>query len=271
LTTLSGGGLLLCSTQTITAQSSNATSYNWSTTGGLSVSASGNQASLSGTSDGTVQVSAYSSTCNYTSPTTSQAIVASAPSASSITITNDYGQPLPGTMCNGTGLVIKATNPTATSYSWALSGNSQNVYFTDYGGGRAYFNSYVNSCYGVSAIASNCRGSGQSGITICVINCGYRMYNVSPNPAKDELNVTFEDSKEGKNFPELLELLPEKAGAIATLKIELKTEAQQQQAKASGKVRFDVKNLPRGRYVLRVSKEQEAYGKKIETQRIVLE
>ena len=146
LTSLPEGGLLLCSTQTVTAQSSNATSYNWSTTGGISLSASGNQASVSGSSDGTIQVSASSSSCNYTTPATSVSVYAGAPSSSSISITDDYGQPTPGSMCNGTGLVIKAFSPKATSYSWSLSGNSQNVYFTDYGGGRAYFNSYVNDC-----------------------------------------------------------------------------------------------------------------------------
>lgn len=98
------------------------------------------------------------------------------------------------------------------------------------------------------------------------------MYSVSPNPAKDELNVTFEDTKESKNFPELLELLPEKAGAVAVLRIELKSEAQKQEAKANKKVIFDVRNLPRGRYVLRVSKEKEKdNANKLETHHIVLE
>ena len=100
--------------------------------------------------------------------------------------------------------------------------------------------------------------------------CGYSVYSISPNPAKDEFSINFGSDLEEKNIPEQFDLIAETAygSGKAVHSFDMRSQVALNQAKSSHKLTFDVKNLPRGRYILRVMKEK--YDK-VETHRIVLE
>lgn len=97
--------ILLCSPKTITANASNATSYNWTSTGGITANSPGNtnSAQITGVSDGTVMVSATSSVCAMTSANSNPINVKrSAPLPASLSVTANGGGS-PDFMCNGAG------------------------------------------------------------------------------------------------------------------------------------------------------------------------
>ncbi|REA63788.1 hypothetical protein DSL64_05025 [Dyadobacter luteus] len=251
--TITSPDILLCSTETITATANNATSYNWVTTGGVSVSGTGSSATLTGTSnvDGTVKVAAVSSSCGVTTAySTARNIKRTAPLPSSLLVTANGGGS-PDFMCNGFGLSLNAYTgePGTTFSSWAVS-DPVNTYF-NYSGGTAYFNSYVNSCYGVTVQAGNCFGTVQKGITICVGDCSEMMatHTVYPNPASDVVYIAFE-STEG--LPQTIKLYSEKEAkevkSMSTADI-----YQTQDFKANKVVSVEVSDLPRGIYFLHLS------------------
>ncbi|WP_353717765.1 hypothetical protein [Dyadobacter sp. 676] len=101
---------LLCNPQTITATASNATSYNWVTTGGITANSPGNtnSAQITGVSDGTVKVSATSSVCGVTSAFSNPINVKrSAPAPAALSVTGNGGG-TPDFMCNGAGVMLSA-------------------------------------------------------------------------------------------------------------------------------------------------------------------
>jgi hypothetical protein len=161
--------------------------------------------------DGTVKVSATSSSCGVTTGYSyPRNIKRTAPLPESLLVTANGGGS-PDFMCNGFGLSLNANTgePGTTFTSWAVS-DPVNTYF-NYSGGTSYFNSYVNSCYGITVQAGNCFGSVQKGITICVDDCYEMMasHTIYPNPASDVLNVSF-NSADTEGFPETIKLYSEK-------------------------------------------------------------
>lgn len=121
---------------------------------------------------------------------------------------------------------------------------------------------------------SNSCGSEDRFYNFMASNCfGYYSYTVSPNPARDYLNIEFESTNKEKIFPESFELYLETTYGTANpvRKKEIRDETSKQQLQSTKKFTFDVRNLPRGRYILRVLKEQEKEtGDKMETMHIVL-
>lgn len=161
----------------------------------------------------------------------------------------------------------------ASSVSWSIVDNTS---------GASIISSYPNTAqissgsnqgsFSVQIALSNTCGSASPipSYDFSVTSCGYRAYTLSPNPAKDEFSVDFEGSAEEKNIPEQFDLIAETAygSGKAVRTFDMRGQAALNQAKSSRKLTFDVKNLPRGRYILRVMKEKDDKG---ETHRIVLE
>jgi hypothetical protein len=105
-------------------------------------------------------------------------------------------------------------------------------------------------------------------------SCGYFSYSVYPNPAESELTIHFEDTDAEKEVPEQFDLYEESArGAVTPVRsINTRSKSNKDQVKASRQLVMDVKDLPRGRYILRVTKEKEAdKSKQIENIRVFLE
>ncbi|MDQ1090290.1 T9SS type A sorting domain-containing protein [Siphonobacter sp. SORGH_AS_1065] len=247
---INSNDLIVCSNKTITATSNNATSYIWGKTGGANiVSTSGNSATINGTSDGTVFVAAYSSLCNITTPNSNSVKVIASPPTADISIKDDFGQNAPNSMSCGYGLTLHATHPKAQNYVWSYSGNIGSAYTTDYGNGTLYFNSYVNDCYGLTVNASNCFGSATSGVTICINDCysGFSSYSVYPNPARETVNIQFDNS--GKSLPDQVELIDEVSQKVIMSKPGSKN--------SDNAMVLDVQKFPRGRYILRVMQKKD--------------
>jgi hypothetical protein len=245
--------ILLCNPKTITATASNATSYNWVATGGVTANSPGNtnSAQITAVSDGTVKVSATSSVCGVTSAFSNPINVKrSAPLPASLLVTANGGGS-PDFMCNGAGVTLNAyTAEPGTQFGIWTSSDPGNTILNS-NGGSAYFNSYVNNCYGIDITVSNCFGSVQKGITICVDNCakGMPIYKVFPNPAKDQVKIQFDDAYATEQLPQVIKLFSE----VGAKEIRV-VQATEQYATAAFEqdrtITMPVNDLPRGTYYL---------------------
>ena len=250
---INSGAILLCSPMDITASANNATSYSWVSTGGITASSPGytNTAHLTGISDGTVKVSATSSVCAMTTPfSTPIQVKKSAPSPASLIVTENGGGS-PDFMCNGSGVSLNAytSEPGTIFGAWTVTDPANS--FLNYSGGTAYFNSYINNCYGIDVTVSNCIGSTQKGITICVDNClkDKPVYKVYPNPASDIINVTFDAAADIQSLPETIRVFSE-ATSQQVLFVDLKGLYSSGMFQADKTVSIPVEDLPRGTYYL---------------------
>lgn len=267
---INSGAILLCAPKDITATASNATSYNWVSTGGITASspAKTNTAHLTGVSDGTVKVSATSSVCGVTTAFSMPVQVKrSAPLAAALIVTENGGGS-PDFMCNGTGVSLNAyTSEPETKFSeWTVT-DPANA-FLNYSGGSAYFNSYVNNCYGIDVIVSNCFGSVQKGITICVDYCltDKPVYKVYPNPANDIINVTFDAVADIQSLPETIRVFSE-ATSKEVRNIDLKDAYSVSTFPSDRTVSIPANDLPKGTYYLHFERSKLIFDKV----RIILE
>lgn len=253
--TINSGPILLCAPKDITASAANATSYNWASTGGITVSSPGNTnvAHLTGVSDGTVKVSATNAACGVTTAySTPVQVKRSAPLPGSLLVTENGGN-TPDFMCNGAGLSLNAyTSEPETKFSvWTTSDPANAILSSN--GGTAYFNSYVNNCYGVDVTASNCFGSVKKGITICVDNClkDGPVYEIYPNPANDFIYITFENKAEINTLPETIKIFSEASSkevkSISSNEFVLTKDLNDKHT-----ISIPVNDLPRGTYYLQL-------------------
>lgn len=246
--------ILLCNPKTITATASNATSYNWVATGGITANSPGNtnSAQITGVSDGTVKVSATSSVCGVTSAfSTPINIKRSAPLPASLLVTANGGGS-PDFMCNGAGVMLNAyTAEPGTQFGiWASSDPGNTILNSN--GGTAYFNSYVNNCYGIDITVSNCFGSVQKGITICVDNCakGTPIYKVFPNPANDQVKIQFDNAAK-EALPQVIKLFSEISGKEVR-SVQVAEHFESGSFDQDKTITLSVSDLPRGTYYLRL-------------------
>lgn len=162
-----------------------------------------------------------------------------------------------------------------SSVNWSLQNNSSGASISSSSlNGATISSGSSQGSFVLKVSPSNACGSVDRFYVFNANPCGYFFYTVFPNPARDLLTVQFEDAKEEKNFPESFELIQETAyGTVLPLrKLDTKDEATQKKLKSSKNFTFDVKDLPRGRYILRVTKEKENEDRlKIDNIRVVLE
>ncbi|KAA0991516.1 hypothetical protein [Dyadobacter aurulentus] len=237
---INSGDILLCNPTTITASANHASSYNWVTTGGITAnSGNTNTAQITGMSSGTVKVSATSAVCGVTSAYSNTINVKrSAPLPASLLVTANGGGS-PDFMCNGSGVSLHAeTAEPGTAFGAWVSSDPANT-ILNYNGGSAYFNSYVNSCYGITVLASNCFGSVQKGITICVDNCikPTPTPSIHPNPASNYIDIALGE-RDAVEIPEHIKVISE-AGSRELKSVNVTTD---------GMLRLNVSDLPRGVY-----------------------
>jgi hypothetical protein len=158
-----------------------------------------------------------------------------------------------------------------TSASWSLSSNSSgaSIYSSSLNGATVYSGSYQGT-FVVQYTPFNTCGSIDRYYVFSANSCGYYAYAVSPNPASEEITILFEGEVESDGLPEQIDLFSESdyGGNDPVRTIDLRKESTKQQAKESRKITFDVKKLPKGTYILHITKEKEA---KVESKRIILE
>ncbi len=174
------------------------------------------------------------------------------------------------TMCLGNSQDIQ-TNAfgSPSSYHWYVSsGNGGDAYLTDYGGGRAYFNTYIPGCYGLTLEMTNECGTSTDGLTICAQDC-FSPYRITPNPGKDKVSIVFEDVQKKEALPDYLELVSEKS--MNTVRRINVNEVFEAKAFKNDTIEFDVQELPRGVYYLRVANSRQIKEKQVEMIRLLFE
>lgn len=179
------------------------------------------------------------------------------------------GQPFTnGQLCAGqTHYIDVVGHDPMNSYSWSLQAGS-NASFSG-NGPSASFSNYNIACSGISLAASNSCGTTNTGLSICTKNCFVAAYNVYPNPAKDFLNVTFEDTKSLAALPEQVLLYNEKStGPVKA--VQVKDIFENGTFKNGNTIELSVKELPRGSYYLHVVPQKDS-DQKIDKIRIILE
>ncbi len=179
-------------------------------------------------------------------------------------------------VCTYSSHNLYATISGGGSASWQIVNNSSGASLSNTSNNGAQLSTGYNSGnFTVKLTLSNSCGTVERFYPFSANTCGYFSYTVSPNPATDKLNIEFENSPQEKNFPESFELFLETTyGTMSPVrKLEVRDEASKQQLRATKKFTFDVSDLARGRYILRVTKEKEVEtetSKKVETMHIVL-
>ena len=179
-------------------------------------------------------------------------------------------------VCTYSSHNLYATISGGGSASWQIVNNSSGASLSNTSNNGAQLSTGYNSGnFTVKLALSNSCGTVERFYPFSANTCGYFSYTVSPNPATDKLNIEFENSPQEKNFPESFELFLETTyGTMSPVrKLEVRDETSKQQLRATKKFTFDVSDLARGRYILRVTKEKEVEtetSKKVETMHIVL-
>lgn len=93
---------------------------------------------------------------------------------------------------------------------------------------------------------------------------------VFPNPAKDHLIVEFDNSESADALPDALEIVSEKQ--MKTVRTANVQEVFARKAFKNGKqIEFDIRDLPRGVYYLKVLNPRQEKDKQVEMVRLVFE
>ncbi|MEZ0542824.1 hypothetical protein [Fibrella arboris] len=164
---------------------------------------------------------------------------------------------------------VSAFNSPSATYSLGVTNNSGNINVSLYGvnGGNAEI--YVSGTVGNSAInyvATNVCGS-SSGAQIVYIPYSYR---AGPNPAKESVVVAFTDTKYQQALPDQIDIVSEKTmKAVRSINVSeiVKTGGFQE----GNKIAFDIQDLPRGVYYLKVINPRQEKEKQIDMTRLYFE
>jgi len=139
-----------------------------------------------------------------------------------------------------------------------------------FAGGTNNVDYYVNLSSGqsvtINVAATNLCGTSTRNITFTT-SSGYRVYS---NPAKDRLTVEFDQAEYQEALPDQLELVREET-MKAVRSVKIKDEFDKSVFKDSKKVEFQVADLPRGIYYLRVTNSRLEKEKQVEITRVLLE
>lgn len=157
------------------------------------------------------------------------------------------------------------------SFDWTMLNNSNGASMTSQSN---FFSGSTEGSYTIRLNATNACGASYTFYNFTSENCpSYYQYTVYPNPASDYVTIEFENSKEEKDYPEQFDLIEESAyGSGQPVRtLDTRKESTKQIAKNTRQLTINVKDLPRGRYILRVTKEKEQKDKQIDAIRIVLE
>jgi hypothetical protein len=96
---------------------------------------------------------------------------------------------------------------------------------------------------------------------------GYRVY---PNPAKDKITVEFDNTASQEVLPNVLEIFSEKDLNIVRT-INVQDVFNRNTFKNGKQIEFDIRDLPRGVYYLRVINPRQEKEKQTELTRLVFE
>jgi hypothetical protein len=243
----------------LTGNSTNATSFNWTTTGPLvNGFSSSNFFSLfagSSGSSGTVTLTADNA-CQAPQSIT-QTITIGPPIITSATV-NGQSQSTPNYIFNPALLNIGVNNPVGVTYNWAVIQGTGSFYYNGQNSVSAYAYPFVR----IEATTSNQCGAG-AGTTFYLYNVSGGYYRMtSPNPATSTVSTEVIVMDALKKMT-----LVSDAHAGIVRMYNANGSANADTHRNNNLLSFDVGNLPRGKYFLNFTFE----GNKTFTEQIVLE
>jgi hypothetical protein len=257
---------VLCGTTTIEVTGGNATSYDWQTTGGVSINSTTSTASISASSDGTIKVYPVSA-CGSAVGTNNYALVnifVGSPSTPSFTADGDGNSFV--NMCAGNSKYLVANSDRAASFDFQLLNGSASL--ITQGTNSAVFNTYNTGTFRVQASANNCNGSGSNTKYINVIDCS-NGYRVGPNPASNSLTITYEKDTPTDLMPDNIKLLDSKMKEYFSKDVKSKIKNKEMTGYT---VDIDVSKFPKGEYYLHITNENHPdKNKKLEKQKVILQ
>lgn len=168
------------------------------------------------------------------------------------------------TLCNSGTLSLNSFF--ATNYTWTVdpANLASNGTLSPSGGSASVT---VTGFYRVVGTASNECGSNSA--TFYLYACGNSPYRVYPNPASDLVQVEFDYPEYAEALPDQIDLLSEQS-TKPVRSVNVQDVYKKKAFKSGRKIEFDVRDLPRGTYYLRV-KNSRVKDKELESVRIVLE
>lgn len=186
-------------------------------------------------------------------------------------------------MVNG---IVTGTTPVSAGNSYNLNASSSSpgtsFNYNDYtGSGNLAINIYSPNSPSTGMYVYSNSTSGQRKVKVTASNtCGsysedfvfymYSSFRTYPNPAKESFTVEFASTEEDTYLPDELELLSEKS-TKSVRKVNLKEMYQKKAFRDGNKVDFDVQDLPRGIYYLKIKNARQEEGKQVQTVRLALE
>lgn len=267
---------VVCSgqTATATATASNATGYEWTSTGGVLVNGSQNtgvtgaSVGISGSASGTYSVRAYSSSCQTYSNSIAKSPFFGSPTLQLMKY-GTAGNGVTNTVYNvntvsaSTWYIVQTNEP-----SGSLAWNPNNASVNGYVSGPYEYRFYLNAGQSLTfspLTATNSCGTATRYPTFTT-SSGFR---VTPNPATTEFQVEFDHVDYLEALPEQIDLFSEKS-TKAVRSVKVKDTFDKKAFKNNNAIDFDVKDLPRGTYYLHVI-DSKKKDKEVEAIRVVLE
>jgi PKD-like domain len=257
---------VLCGTTNVEVSGGNATSYDWQTTGGVSVNSTSSIASISASSDGSIRVYPVSA-CGSAVGTDNYALVnifVGSPGTPAFTADGDGNSFV--NMCAGNSKYLVANSDRAASFDFQLlNGNASLI---TQGTNSAVFNTYDTGTFRVQAFANNCSGSGSNTKYINVIDC-YSSYRIGPNPATDNLSIAYNKDTPTDLMPDNIKLLNSKMKEYYSKDVKNKIKNKEMSGYV---IDMDVSKFPRGEYYLHITNSNHPEkDKKLEKLKVILQ
>lgn len=182
---------------------------------------------------------------------------------------NPNSGPVPANSGSTHYMSAVSSNSPSANYSLSVTNNYGNINTSLSGvnGGNAQV--YVYGTNGNSSIninASNVCGS-KSAALIVYIPSGFR---TAPNPAKESMTVAFTDTQYKEALPDQIEVVSEKT-LKSVRSVNVQDVFKNREFQEGNKIVFDIKDLPRGTYYLKIINSRQEKDKQVENVRLVFE
>jgi hypothetical protein len=251
----------------------------WQTSGGLTVNgntsytqtnATNSSVTIQYSSSGNFSVYGVIPGCNNLQTPSASAYLGT-PTIGTVIVDNSNVNPGPVAVSSNSTHYIQAISSDLTppTFSFSTTTNSGNIslFLSGVNGGNCQVN--VSGSVGNAALhiaATNICNTFTRDI-IFYIPSGYR---IASNPVKDQLIITFDSVDYLEGLPDAIEITSEKQMKIVR-SVNIQDIFKQKSFKNGKQIEFDVRDLPRGVYYLRVLNQRQEKQKQIEVTRLVFE
>ncbi len=266
------GSLCVSSSQTYSLTGTSGASVNWTSTGSISINGSttGSSVNVAGTGTGTGTLTATVSNCASTL-TRTRTIGVGIPNISDVTVDNVLN-PGPVAVNTNTTHYVHSTSSNignGLSHSFSVVGGSgdMGLNITGANGGDCEINisGTIGSRFLRISVNTNCGSNSRD--VVFYIPSGYRMYS---NPVKDKLTVEFANADLLEALPDQIEIVSEKEQKTVK-SANIKDIFTNKRLKNGNSIEFDIRELPRGIYYLRVTNSRQTKDRQVEMTRLIFE